>query len=349
MSMPNPYVFIVGCPRSGTTLLQRIVNAHPQIAIMPEAQWIPRRFKERKGLTPEGMVLPGLIPLLVEHPRFADLHFDPEELPKLLETGEVVSYADFVSRIFDHYGQHKGKALVGNKTPGFVRRLDAFHLLWPKARFVHLIRDGRDVCLSMADWPKAQLKHPGDFATWKDDRVSTAAFWWELHVRDGRRAGNSLGPELYYEVRYESLVKNPAEECAALCAFLGLPYDEAMLQFHEGKSNRDPGLSAKHAWLPVTPGLRDWRSQMRAEDVERFEGAVGELLDELSYPRAFPYPRHESLEEAGRVRDLLARDPRWMEVVKTACTRRPDPASGVADSWAKNARAEDSLERRAQA
>ena len=346
--MPNPYVFIVGCPRSGTTLLQRIVNAHPQIAIMPEAQWIPRRFKERKGLTPEGMVLPGLIPLLLEHPRFADLHFDAEELPKLLETGEVVSYADFVSRIFDLYGQHKVKALVGNNTPWFVRRLDAFHALSPKARFVHLIRDGRDVYLSTADWPKAQLKHPGEFATWKDNRVSTAALWWELHVRDGRRVGNSLGPKLYYDIRYESLVRNPAEECAALCAFLDLPYDEAMLLFHEGKTKRDPGLSAKHAWLPVTLGLRDWRTQMPAEDVERFEAAASGLLDELNYPRAFPYLGRESFEEAGRIRDLLARDERWMEMVKSAEVCRPRRASRVADSWAKSSPLQGLSERRAE-
>lgn len=327
--MANPYVFIVGCPRSGTTLLERIVNAHPQIAIMPEAQWIPRRFKERNGLTPEGQVLPGLIRQLLEHPRFTHLQIGAKESVKLLGAGQrPVSYADFVAGIFDLYGQRKGKALVGNKTPGFVRRLAALHALWPTARFVHLIRDGRDVCLSMADWPKAHLKHPGDFATWKNDRVSTAALWWELHVRTGRQTGNPLGPGLYYEVRYESLVKNPAEECAALCAFLGLPYDEAMLRFHEGRTKRDPGLSAKHAWQPVTPGLRDWRSQMRAKDVERFEAAVGKLLDELNYPRAFPYPRRGSLEEAGRIRDLLERDARWMKIVKRACTGRPGPASG---------------------
>jgi len=78
--------------------------------------------------------------------------------------------------------------------------------------------------LSMMDWPK-----PGDFVTWQEDRVSTAALWWELNVSLGRLAGTSLGQELYYEVRYESLVGRPAEECAALCAFLGVPYSDAML------------------------------------------------------------------------------------------------------------------------
>ena len=96
---------------------------------------------------------------------------------------------------------------------------------------------------------------------------------------------------MYYEVRYESLVRNPVEESAALCEFLGLPYDEAMPRFHEGRTNAKPGLSAKKAWLPITPGLRDWRTQMTAEDVERFEAAAGELLDELGSPQTIFSPR----------------------------------------------------------
>ena len=318
LAMANPYVFIVGCPRSGTTLLLRIVDVHPQIAIMRESGWIARLFEPRKGLTPQGFATSQLMSVLLKEPKFTRLQVGSEQLDALLGTSEPVSYADFVARVFDLYGQRRGKALVGNKTPGFVRRLCTLHALWPAARFVHLIRDGRDVCLSMADWAKANQKPPGVFATWKDDSVSTTALWWDLNVRLGRRAGSSLGPELYYEIRYESLVRNPAEECARLCAFLGLPYDDAMLRFHEGRTKTDPALDAKRAWRPLTPGLRDWRSQMAAEDVERFEAAAGELLDELGYPRGAMRLRPEALEHASRIRDLLAQDPNWSQMIQAS-------------------------------
>ena len=59
--MSNPCVFIVGCPRSGTTLLRRMVSAHPQIVITPEAHWIPLWFEQRRGLTPDGFITPELI------------------------------------------------------------------------------------------------------------------------------------------------------------------------------------------------------------------------------------------------------------------------------------------------
>ena len=104
-------------------------------------------------------------------------------------------------------------------------------------------------------------------------------------MRTGREDGNALGPDLYYEVRYESLVSKPTEESEKLCEFLGIPYDEAMLRLHEGRERPKPGRSAKRAWLGVTPCLRDWSSKMSAEDVERFEAAAEDLLDELGYPR----------------------------------------------------------------
>jgi hypothetical protein len=307
--MDNPYLFIVGCPRSGTTLLQRMINAHPDIAITPETHWIPRLYAKTWALTPEGLVKPKLIRRLVDHPKFARLKFSPEEIARLTGNGKPISYGNLVSRIFDLYGERQGKPLVGDKTPDYVRTVETLHNLWPSARFVHVIRDGRDVALSMMDWPKFSPK-PGDFATWREDRVSTAALWWELNVRLGRQAGKALGSKLYYEVRYESLVSRPRDESDALCGFLGVPYTDAMLHFYKAPSTTDPGLEERRAHLPVTPGLRDWCTQLPPQDSERFEAAAGGLLDELDYTRVVQRPPASALEHAARIRHLLAEDPR---------------------------------------
>jgi hypothetical protein len=81
-----------------------------------------------------------------------------------------------------------------------------------------------------------------------------------------------------------------------------------MLRFHEGHTKAKPGFSTKKAWLPITPGLRDWRTQMPAEDAERFEAAAGNLLDELSYPRAVHCPPAAALEGAARIRALFIQE-----------------------------------------
>jgi hypothetical protein len=308
----NPYVFIVGSTRSGTTLLRRMVDAHPQIAVVHETHWITRYFEKRKGLTPEGFVTPELIPKLLEYRRFPKMKVGRQELERLINPDEPVSYSSFVSAIFDLYGQREGKSLVGDKTPSYVLNLPTLHGLWPTAKFVHIIRDGRDVCLSMVNWKKAHVA-AGRLATWSEDPVLTTALWWKQRVRLGREDGSALGPGLYYEIRYETLVSQPATECEALCDFLGVPYDDAMLRFHEGREKADPGLDAKKAWRPTTPGLRDWRSQMTLGDIERFEAAAGELLEELGYPRAVPDPPQEKLEEATRIHRAFTQELRAKE------------------------------------
>jgi hypothetical protein len=313
----NPFVFIVGCQRSGTTLLQRVLNAHPQVAITPESNWIPRLAAKPWALTDDGLVTSKLVSRLLAHRKFARLQLDEKRILAISSGERRVSYSFLVSQILDLYGEMQGKPLVGDKTPAYVRSINLLHRLWPAARFVHVIRDGRDVALSMLEWPKVRPK-PGDFLTWNEDPVSTAALWWDLNVNRGRGAGNSLGPELYYEVRYESLVANPREECAALCAFLHLTFDDRMLQFYAVRGG-DPGLEKKCAGLPITQGLRDWRSQMPPEQVENFEAIAGDLLEDLGYRRAVPRLSSEALQHSNKIRESFAQDPLAQKLV----TKKP--------------------------
>jgi hypothetical protein len=289
-----------------------MVDAHPCIAITHEQCWLARYFEKATRLTREGLVTPDLITRLLRKKRFQKLGARREELERLLGSTDRVSYASIVTELFDRYGKAKGKGLVGDKCPSYVVEIPALHALWPRAKFVHLIRDGRDVALSICNWSEP------DHVTTRllccsEDRVSSAAYYWKCFVRAGREAGKPLGAELYYELWYESLVASPAKECGALCAFLGVPYDGAMLRFHQGRTRSDPSLDTKGRWLPVTPGLRDWRTQMPAQDVERFEAAAGGLLDELGYARAFPHPRPASLAHAAKIRQLLVGDAKWMK------------------------------------
>lgn len=303
----NPYVFVVGCPRSGTTLFQRILDAHPELAVIHETHWVAEFFETRTGVSEEGTVTPELVPRLVQHRRFPSLEMTQDELERLANGAEPIDFASFVSRVFDLYGERRGKRIVGDKTPGNVRHLPTVHALWPDARIVHLIRDGREVALSWMSWKKSE-RALGRFASWHEEPLIAIALWWRLNVRLGREFARSVPSELYREARYERLVADPAAECAALCDFLGIRYDEAMLRFHEGRERHDPHLASKARWLPPTPGIRDWRSQMPSGQVELFEAAAGDLLDELGYERAFPRPGPDALRRAKEVGETFAAD-----------------------------------------
>ena len=287
----NPYVFFVGSPRSGTTMLKRMASAHSQLAVTRETHWIPKYYERRRGITDEGLVLPELVDQLFEYHRFSQMKLSRDRLLRICNRNPGLSYADLVTQIFDHYGKRKKKPLVGDKTPFYVRKIPTLATLWPQVRIVHLIRDGRDVALSMRNWRMAH-KAAGRFATWKADPVVTGALWWKAMVAVGRQDGAKLGIERYWELHYEALVKHPQHVCAELTGFLGLPYEDAMVNYHQGKTCEGDGLSANAAWKPPTKGLRDWREQMPPEDIERFEAVAGDLLDALGYERAFPTVAH---------------------------------------------------------
>jgi hypothetical protein len=276
------------------------------MAVAPEQHWLPRYWEWRIGIAPGGAVTRDLLDMLLSDRRFAALDVPFKRVAELVDYDPPLHYGRFVARLFDLHGAAKGKRLVGEKTPKYVRYLATLNELWPTAKVVHMIRDGRDIALSLREWDKAE-RNVGRFPTWSVDQTATAALYWEWNVRLGREVGAGLGPDRYYELRYESLVADPESTCRRLCSFLAISYDSAMLRFHEGRTNSNPGLSAKKAWLPVTAGLRRWREQMASDDLIRFEAAAGDLLDELGYERGAPDSADEELAYAARLRDNFSK------------------------------------------
>ena len=172
----------------------------------------------------------------------------------------------------------RGKARYAEKTPINVLHIELLADVFPEARFIHLIRDGRDVALSYLDT---------DFGA---SSLPEAAVQWRRFVRKGRRSGARVGAHRYQEVRYEDLVADPDTVLRSLCEFIDLPFDPSMLRYHEraGVILRNTSHRAHHGRiaLPPTSGLRDWRRDMDPRDTALFEALAGDLLEELGYERA---------------------------------------------------------------
>jgi len=295
-ALKNPYLFLVGCPRSGTTLLQRMLDNHPQLAVANDSHFIPRAPapigpRTRPPLTPE------LVERVLNYPRFRRLGL--EDSVARGAAARASTYEDFVSELYSEHARLHGKELAGEKTPDYVRYLPFLHSLFPDARIIHIIRDGRDVALSTLEWARED-KGPGKFALWREQPVAVCALWWRWQVETGRREGARLGPETYREVRYEDLVSGPEATLRSLSEFLELPFSRDMVSFHAGKTKSDPRLSAKSAWLPATPGLRNWATEMPPESALLFEALAGDLLSELGYELRGEATPPETLETARR-------------------------------------------------
>lgn len=284
---PCPLVFVVGCPRSGTTMLERMLDAHPLLAMAHESHWVTKHGTRGRDLTDQGLVRPRLLQKLYADHRFVRMAPDRDELQAYVADVSP-DYPSFVRHVYASYGAVRGSVHVGDKsTGGYVRKLARLHTICPQSRLVHLIRDGRDVCLSMLTWPKAG-RAAARHGLWAVDPVATTALWWRWHVSAGIEQGRALSPTLYREVRYEQLVSEPAATCAELCAFLGLAPDAQMATFHQRPKAPATGRSANAAWLAPTPGLRNWQTQMPEASVEMFEAIAGDLLEELEYERRHP-------------------------------------------------------------
>lgn len=274
----NPYLFVVGCQRSGTTMLQRMLDAHPDLAVAYDSLFLLRPIRGYSvGVDPE--LDEGLVEAAVTHPRFDRLGLSKEAVERA--SAEAETYRGFVAGIYDEYARMHCKPLAGEKSPGFCRRLPQLHGLLPEAKILHLIRDGRDVALSIRDWGKGAAK----LALWEQEPVAAAALWWRRDVTRGCEDGRRLPGRIYMEVRYEELVADTESTLRSIAAHLDVPFHPSMTSYHEGKVRHKEGLSAKAAWLPPTAGLRDWRSQMSERELELFEAIAGDQLEMLGYGR----------------------------------------------------------------
>lgn len=291
---PPPFVFVVGCGRSGTTVLRSILDAHSDLAVAHEGHFIApltrrrARYERADGFAADAFAADLLAARAVR----TNLRLDAADVRAALDGPPVTGYADAVRRIFAYYAAREGKHRYGDKMPGYVLRMPVLAELLPEARFVHIIRDGRDVALS-------SMAIDGHH----DDPVSLAMNW-KQRVAAGREAGRSLGPRRYHELRYEALVADGETHVRALCDFLDLGFESAMLRFFE----RPDGVPAKvranprHARLrePLSAGARSWTTHMTPDDLQLFEAVAGDLLTDLGYERATRRPTFTARARAAR-------------------------------------------------
>ena len=306
MSASGPF-FIVGSPRSGTTLLRNMLDAHPRLAVPPrESHWVlglaprrvdrgrrrPRYWQPRRPLL-RGRGEPVLEEILCRSP-VADWGVPEDEVRQVVAERGPASYAELVDAVFAAYARHHGKGRWGDKTPGFARHIPSLERLFPRARYIHVVRDGREVAASLAD------------IGWATSPV-VGAFWWRKHVRAARRAGVRIGPHRFHELRLEDLVADPEGTLRLVAAALGEAYDPAMLDYAEAAADLPGNPIHHHVAEPPTAGLRDWRKGLSSRDQEAVAAACGPLLGELGYGGSRPPRTAAARARAARVRHLLGR------------------------------------------
>lgn len=268
--------FIIGSARSGTTLLRLILNAHPEVAVPPESRFITELWRGDDEIDVD-----QFLSALSGHRLFRVWNLEIEDVKREIGTTQRVAYADAVEAAYRAWARSKHKACWGDKTPRYIENIPLLARLWPEAKFVHQIRDGRNVVLSYGDVP------------FGPKTLGKAAALWANRVTAGLLEGRKLGPERYLEIRYEDFVAHPANQAKTLCDFLGIDFDPGMLDYAEKARTDILPRAARynpHVAEPPKTNTRAWENQMTDNEVAMFEAIAGDVLDMLEYPRRFPEP-----------------------------------------------------------
>lgn len=282
----NGPIFIVGAPRSGTTVLQYRLRNHPRISL-PTGEshfFIPlyrnqSAYGDLSQLTNVRRVLQAMLDQSQDFLK-TDLHgmtFEIDTLANELHAEGRHTLPAIIAGIFEKNAQGEGKARWGDKTPYYVMHLPKLLEWFPDAQIVHLIRDGRDVALSL-------FGRQHDFYVYNS---YFAAEYWESYVEKGRIQGRQLPPSQYLELRYEDLLTQPDVTMKTLCAFLGEEFSDELFDV---TAVDDPGKTPLVHKPLRADNAGKWRSKMSAAQIRAFESVSGKTLREFGYELATSAP-----------------------------------------------------------
>lgn len=222
------FAFIIGTGRCGTSLMAQMLNSHSRICVPPELQLIfeydgnGNRLLEEFTFCGSRGIDPDTLSSIIERccPHKLELFFDykkycrQDNVPRTSLTG-------FINHLYESIAMSHDKSWLIEQTPWYGQRIDILTDLFPNAKFIHMIRDGRDVALSFARTP------------WWYESVHLNLSRWQKELKKiCLDAALYLNPKSYLEVKYENLVSNPEFELRRICDFLGVVFEAATLDPH---------------------------------------------------------------------------------------------------------------------
>ena len=289
----NAPLFIGGSGRSGTTLVVDMLGLHSQLSPIYETAFVvPLAAMVLSKQGPEDVDALGQMvgdymqkwaaPLphrphnKGQHERYfhgphyilLSREFIMDQVQTMMARvrsgGRLAAFRDFLLTLFSHHAQLDGKPIWINKHPGYVKAVDFLKAVFPAMKFIHCVRDGRDVALSVIS------------RDWGPNSFEEAASWWLDALKPGF-AFEEKHPAHCLNLGYEILISQTAEVLPQVFAWLGLK-DETPQILARYQGPEGPSLD--------TIRMGRWRDQASADDIARFDAIAGTMLSHLGYPRS---------------------------------------------------------------
>ena len=281
-------VFVLGCPRSGTTVLYHMLLSAGDFALYRTESNVFNLLAPRFRGMRSAADRQELLDVWLKSKLFRVSGLDSGEISAKL-IGECRNGGDFLRIVMQEIARKQGVGRWADCTPEHLLYISEIKRQIPDALFIHIIRDGRDVALS---YVKQGWSYPMPWD--QHERLGVAGLYWEWIVRKGREQGRPLGAD-YQEVRFEELMANPRGTLARLGLFIDHNLDYERIQRAGIGSVSEPNSSfAGESEGPFNPVAR-WKKKMSAEQIAGFEELIGDFLGELGYSRLSEGTRRTSL------------------------------------------------------
>jgi hypothetical protein len=268
--------FIVGCSRSGTTLLQVLIDGHPNLALPPESHIYDRfgPFWHMYGDLTLRCNRARFIGSLLKDSFIREWRLGAT-VPDIERRLRHADRVGIINALFSAYAERHGALRWGDKTPEHIRHLREIRADFPAAKLIHLIRDGRDVAEAMRRMVFGPVTAIG------------LAYEWQREVNHWRDFCRECGSANTLLVRYEDLVTSPRETVATVLRFIGEPEVDTVADYASTSLSRT--LGTQSAWhSSLRQGIRTdkiglYRRNFTARDIEVFESIAGETLSTYGY------------------------------------------------------------------
>lgn len=271
-------IIIVGAPRSGTTMLRYMLSSHPDIYVPPESNFFVHLFDRDPSRELERDEAIRIIDLILGYKVFfRDWKDDPPDPREFVDGLTDRRPGSLIEQLYTRYAAQYGARRWGDKSPIYTSHVAEISRMLPDARFIHIVRDGRDVALSMLK------SYQGPRFFYVD--LCYAAQSWKRRVTEARRDGDLLGPEYYLEVRFEELTDDPEPTLRLMCEFIGEEFEPEMTRPEKVASQmyHSKGIHSSTRSAPSGRNAQKWKRAMSGSDQRIFAALAGDLLAELGY------------------------------------------------------------------
>ena len=274
------HVFVVGCPRSGTTWAGLLLQSHPMIAGCTHSEFFTSCLNHLAGWWEADRRFGKSVPIIGTG---ADGRTPEMKFTSILSEDEFYTLCDtFASTVFNKIASYKpGASIVAEQTPNNLRHSELILRVFPEAYFLHVIRDPRSVYCSQRGAANSGLEFGKRFPETPED----GGAYWRDDVSKGRLIAEQT--PRYREVRYESLISSGPSELLGIYQWLGVPADLFTCEHIVEACSIDK--LRKHEAAPsgfFRKGLAEgWREELPEEGIAAIEGVAGELMDEMGYKR----------------------------------------------------------------